>query len=439
MKSAYLCTLAILLSVGLSGCDEPRKTPPNVGVSFVNAAPTQGQINFRREQALEASLNYTESSRRSFNVDTYTFRFETTPAGEETTELLSFIQEMVAGTEYHIIATEVGGQIQQVVLEFPASTSDASDAQLSAQHLAPMLNAVDIFIVPPGTDPLTAVPLGSLSLGENFAPLSIAPGTYEFVLTEAANPGTVLLRSTSFPIEAGISALFTILDGGGTGFAPITVAVSGNAAFSFVDQNLQASIRVINGISDQSSLDIGIDGNLTPPLIPGLPFGVVSDYESIEPGVRNLTASPAGNPSVIVVDSPFGADAGRFGTALIANAPGAASTNHSLDDYRAIAGEAKLSLYHAAALFPFVDIYITPPGTDLNTIPPTAGVAAGGIVPNTVLAAGIHELTIRSAGTQTVLSGPTALTLDDSGFYGIIMTDGVGGATIDLLFIDDFN
>jgi len=439
MKSAYLFTLAILLSVGVSGCDEPRKTPPNVSVAFVHAAPTQGEIRFRREEALEAQLTYSGSSTRSFNVDTYNFHFELSPAGEDPTRPVSFVYEMVSGTEYHIVAAELGGQFQQIVLEFPALTSDAPNAQLGAQHLANSLGAIDVFFVPPGTDPATTAPLGTLALGQNFAPQSITPGDYEFIVTEAGNPTAILLRSGTSPIGSSVSALFTIMDGGSGGFAPLTVAVSGNSSFSFVDRDLQSSLRVVNGISDQSSLDIGIDGNLMPPLIPAVPFGTASAYDLVAPGNRTLTSSPAGNPSVIVTNSPFEAEAGRFGTAFIANSPGAATMLYSIDDYQPIPGEAKMALYNAATLFQFVDIYITPPGTDLNTVPPIAGLTTGGFVPNFPFTAEMHEVTIRQGGTETILAGPTPITLLEGGFYGILLADGPGGATVDLILLDDFN
>ncbi len=439
MKPQSLWSIAILLSLGLAGCDEGRKSPANTQVSFVHAAPSQGPIEFRREEALEANPDYRRSSSTLFNVDLYDFHFDVRPAGGESERLASFSLELVAETNYTIIAAEIDGQLQQVVLEAPALDDSSTSAQIASIHLAPMLGPVDVYLAAPGTDPVSTVPLGTLSFTEELAPGPADAGDYEFILTDAANPAAVLLRSTTFPLSAGQSMQFTIVDGANEGSAPLAVIASGDINVSFVDQDLDSSIRVINGIADRSSLDVGIDGDLSPPLVSGLNFASVSDYVIIAPGGHDLTASPAGNPSVILLGSPFLVDAGRFATAFIANPPDAATAIVEMDDYRALAGEAKLNLYHAAQLALFIDIFVAPPGTALNTIPPTVGLVPGGVAPNVRIAQGSYEVTVRTAGTTTVLAGPTPISLDEGGFYGILFTDSVGGATVDLTFLDDFN
>lgn len=439
MKPQSLWSIAILLSLGLAGCDEGRKSPANTRVSFVHAAPNHGPISFRREEALEADLDYRGSSSTEFNVDVYDFHFDVAPAGAEPERLVSFSLEIVAGTDYTIIATEIDGKFQEVVLEAPTLGGSSTNAQIASVHLAPMLGAVDLYLAAPGADPVSTVRLGTLSFTEDLAPGPADAGDYEFILTEAANPTAVLLRSTTFPLAEGQSIQCTIVGGANTGFTPVAVIVSGDGNFSFVDQNLDSSIRVINGIADRSDLDVGIDGALSPPLISGLNFASVSDYVIIAPGTHALTASPAGNPSVILVDFPFGVDAGRSATAFIANAPDAATPILEMDDYRPLAGEAKLNLYNAVQLHPLIDVYVAPPGTDLNTIAPTVGLVPGGGVPNLRIAQGNFEITVRTAGIDTVLAGPTPIALNEGGFHTVLLSDSVGGATIDLTFLDDFN
>jgi len=439
MKPQSLWSIAILLSLALMGCDEGRKTPANTQVSFVHAAPNQGPIDFRREEKLEANLDYLGSSSTSFNVDTYDFHFDVTPAGAEPERLVSFSHDLVVGTDYTIVATEIDGRFQEVVLEAPTLEADSTNAQIASVHLAPMLGAVDLYLVAPGTDPVSAVPLGTLSFTEDLAPGPADAGEYELILTEAANPAAVLLRSTTFVLSPGLSIQFTIVDGADVGFAPLAVIVSGDISFSFVDQDLDSSIRVINGVADRSSIDVGIDGDLSPPLISALNFASVSDYVIIAPGNHTLTASPAGNPSVILLDFPFAIDPGRFGTAFIANDPAAATASYEMDDYRPLAGEAKIGLYDAVQLIQIIDVYIAPPGTDLNTIAPTVGLASGGAAQNVRIAQGSFEITVRTGGTDTVLAGPTPITLNEGGFYGVLITDSVGGATVELTFFDDFN
>ena len=440
MKPKLLITFAILLSLGMSGCDGGRENPPDVAVSFVHAAPSQGPIAFRREEALEASLTYKASSTRVFDVDVYDFHFDINRPGAPPERAVSFSYELVPATDYTILAIEVGGQLQELVLESPSRDPDSTNAQVALLHVAPTLGAVDVFLEAPGAVLLSAVPLGTIGFGEDLPPGPIAPGDYEYILTEVANPGVVLLRSTPFALSAGISVLFSILDGANEGIAPLNVVVSGDLSSSFVDSDLLSGIRVINAIADRSTLDVGIDNEFSPPLFPGLTFGTVSAYdESIAPGAHTLTASPAGNPSVLEVDLPFAIDAGRLGTFFIANAPGATLTSFSVDDLRDIANEARLNLYNAAQLFLFVDVFIQPAGTDLNTVFPTAGLLPGGTLPDLPIALGDFELTVREGGTVNVLAGPTPITLNEGGFYGILITDSASDpGTVDLTLFDDF-
>lgn len=438
MKPKLLLTFTILLSLAVSGCDSGRENPPDVDVSFIHAAPSRGPIAFRREEAIEANLDYKQSRTTTFDIDVYNFHFDISIAGAAAERLVSFTHELVAGTNYTIVATEVGGQLQQLILEAPSTEPDSTSAQVALLHVAPTLGAVDVFLEVPGADLLSAVPLGTISVGEDLAPRMIDAGDYEFTLTQVASPSAVLLRSVAFPLFAAQSALFAIIDGAGQGIAPVAVVVTGSTNFSFIDRDLLSQIRVINTISDRSSLDVGLDNEFSPPLFPGLSFGTISGYVTITPGAHDLTASPVGNPGVLEVDFPFAVEAGRFGTFFIANDPGATSTSFSIDDYRPIVGEITVNLYNAAQLFQFVDVFIAPVGTDLNTIFPTASLLPGASLPGLAIAPGDFELTIREGGTVTVLAGPTPITLIEGGFYGLLITDSIGGATVDLTLFDDF-
>ncbi len=440
MKPKLLLTITILLSLAVSGCDGGRENPPDVFVSFIHAAPSQGPITFRREEAIEASLDYKQSVTRTFDIDVYNSPLAISTAGAAAERLVSFTHELVAGTNYTIVATEVGGQLQQLILEAPSTEPNSTNAQVALLHVAPTLGAVDVFLEAPGADLSLVLPLGTISFGEDLAPRTIDAGDYEFTLIQVASPFAVLLRSVTFPLSAAQSALFAIIDGAEQGIAPVAVVVTGSTNFSFVDRDLLSQIRVINTISDRSSLDVGIDDEFSPPLFPGLSFGTISDYvTTITPGAHDLTARPVDNPGVLEVNFPFAVEAGRFGTFFIANDPGATSTSFSIDDYRPIVGEITVNLYNAAQLFQFVDVFIAPVGTDLNTIFPTASLLPGASLPGLAIAPGDFELTIRDGGTVTVLAGPTSMTLIEGGFYGILITDSLSDpSNVDLTLFDDF-
>ncbi|MGI9260274.1 MAG: hypothetical protein ACR2QQ_15685, partial [Gammaproteobacteria bacterium] len=282
MKQLRISIPTILLSLGLVGCDEPRKTPANVAIAFINAAPSYSSISVLREETTAVDLNYRESAGGSFGVDTYDFHFEVGAASEDRLRPVSFALELVDGMEYTIVATEVNGVLQERIIESPGEVEGAG-----LLHLAPTLAAVDVYVVTPGADPAAATPLGTVSFGQQLDPATIASGDIQIVVTEASNPASILMRSTTLTFPAGASLFFTIVDDAGLGFADLSVIVSGAANVALVDQNLQSSIRVINAIANRSPLDFGIDGDLDPPLLPNVDFGTLTDYTFVDAGMPN--------------------------------------------------------------------------------------------------------------------------------------------------------
>jgi hypothetical protein len=434
MKQLRITIPAILLSLGLVGCDEERKTPPNVAIAFVNAAPSFSTISVLREETTAANLNFLESAGGSFGADTYDFHFEVGLSSDDRLRPVSFVLELVDGMEYTVVATEVNGVLQERVLETP---SDSQGAGLL--HLAPTLAAVDVYVLTPGGDPAAATPIGTVSFGQQVAPVTIDSGDVEIVVTEASNPASILLRSTAVPLPPGASLYFTIVDDAGLGFAGISVIVSGATNVALVDQNLQSSLRVVNAISDRSALDIGISGDLDPPLLPSVAFGTATDYTFIDAGMPNITVTPEGNPGVIELDLPFEAQAGRFETIFISGNPGDASGAISVDDLRPINNEAKINFFNGAGLFLFADFFLVPPGTDITAEQPTASLQSRDVSTNIAIAPGEYELTIRNAFLATLVGGPVTVTLNEGGFYSVLITDSTGGATVDFTLFDDFN
>ncbi len=51
---------------------------------------------------------------------------------------------------------------------------------------------------------------------------------------------------------------------------------------------------------------------------------------------------------------------------------------------------------------------------------------------------GTYDLYLRETTTGALLSGPTAITLDGSGIYGVLATNGPDTATATVTLYDDF-
>ena len=202
--------------------------------------------------------------------------------------------------------------------------------------------------------------------------------------------------------------------------------------------NAGSGIRVINAVQDRTAIDAGIDMQLAPPLIENIPFGTVSDLALITDGDHSITITPAGQPGVLEIDSDFDATLDAVGTFVISGSPGALGAVFFNDDFRVIANEAKFRVFNASPLNTSVDVFVLPAGTAPAAENVTAPVNEGDASDNVRLAPGEYNLTIRTAGSSTVLAGPTPITIDAEGYYAILLADPLSGSGVDVIFLYDF-
>ena len=437
-------SLLFLISLGLTACSGDERTrPPSASVTVIHAAPSQPTLIFKRVERTEGNLDYKSSGTFSWDSDTYTFNVDAISVDGSAAPALSFVKELVPGTDYTILLTEVdvGGQIQlqEWILEAPTATIAATDSVITPAHAATTLGPVDVYVEAPGADLAAANPLGTLDFMESLPPVTVTTGEVEVSITDVGLPGTVLMNSSPFTLPAGGAATFAILDGANEGLAQIYVLAVGGSTILITDQNLPSGIRVINTSTDRNPLDVALDSDFAPALLPGVPFGEVTNYAFFTAGARNLTVAPPNPPGgALEIDQPFASQPGQLGTWLIAGDPGTLSAAFSLDDGRVIAGESKLAVYNGVFLFGGINVYVVAPGTDLDTVPPTLTLPARTSSLGGRFAPGDYELTVRENLTQNVIAGPTAVTLAAEGNYGILVTDSVGGATADITLMDDF-
>ena len=221
------------------------------------------------------------------------------------------------------------------------------------------------------------------------------------------------------------------------GIAPLTVLISSQGAtIVLADRSLQAGIRALNAMTSGGALDVTIDSNFTPPLLPAVPVSIPSAFAFFDAGARDLTVSPAGNPGVLEIDEEFTIENGVLGTWFIAGDPGALTATFSQADGRTIAGEARLDIYNGTA--DAVDVFVVTAGTDIDTVTPSASAGTLLSTPDVPLALDDLEITLRRTATTTVLAGPLPVTIATEGNYGILLTDAVGGG-VDITLLDDFN
>lgn len=431
-----------LACVGLAACDSEggRVRPESTDVNVIHVARHFGNLEFRRVERLEATLSYRGSSTFTWDSDTYTFNLDSQlPGLQIPIRLYSFEAELTEGNDYSILLTEENGWLSEFIIEAPAAELSETEAEVLIAHTGDSVGPVDVYLEPPGTVLAAATPRGTLSFLESLPVTSITPGEFEVNLTQVGNPASVAMSSDVFEIAAGVRTTLTIIDGL-TPASPAAALASGDGIDTpLADRHLRAGVRALNAMTSGDALDIAVDGNFSPPLIPGVPFAVPSEYAQVVAGRYTLMVTPAGNSGVIEVEQSILALPGQRGTVFVRGEPGSLTAEYSYDSQRRIRDQAALSIYFGATVVSGVDVFIVEPDTDLNTVAPTATLTDTDPVSRLLAGLQGYTVTVREAGTQNVLAGPVAAAIGLEGNYGILITNSASGSGVDITLFDGFS
>ncbi len=433
--------LVPLACVVLAACESEggRVRPPSTEVSVIHVAGRFGNLEFRRVERLEGTLSYRSSQVFSWDSGPYTFNIDSSILGAPI-RLYSFEADLGAGNDYSIVLTEANGWLHELILEGAEAELSETEAEIIIVNTAAGLqSAVDVYIEPPGTVLAAATPRGAVDFLESIPVAAIAPGEYELSLTQAGNPTSVVMASDTFELAAGVRTTLSIIDGLSSA-SPAAAVVSGAGIDTpLADRELRAGFRVLNAMTSRDPIDVTINSIFSPPLVPNAMFAVPTDYALLVPGEHMLQVTPAGNSGAIEAEASFRAFPGQRGTWFIRGAPGSLAAFYSPDSQRLIRDVAEVTVYYGGTTAGSVDVFIVPPDTDLNTVPPTATLAETSPLSFVYLGLGGYTITVRESGTQNVLAGPVAAGVGFEGSYGILITNGASGAGMDVTLIDRFD
>ncbi len=448
--SSYWPFGLLALALASSGCDSGRKNPDSTVVRVLNATAHYPALAFHRgpRDPSPLQLDFLGGDQTTWNEDTYNFHVTYGDLQTQTdVQVEQFSRQIAAGTWYTFVLYEKGGNVLHTVLESNPIPLSATDVQVQAIHVAEGVQPLDLYLEAPGTDILGAAPWGSVAFEGALPSRNVAAGDYVLTATEHANPANVLYMSSAFTLSAGAAITFALTPDSGEGGQHFTLTVMNDTSAVLVDPSSPAAIRVINGATDQQPRDVAFNNQFTPPLFPGTVFATPTPYLPLAPGTDlPVNVTPAGNPGVLEFTGTLSPASGASYTLFVVGATGEVFVNNPQDDRRRVKSQANLNFYDAAASCGLCDLLVLPSGTDPNIYPaldpyygtdPYPQVTLGSVLPVKQWA-GDFDVVVRVQGTQTIVSGPTPITLKDAGLYGIVLTDNPNGTTIDMKLIDDF-
>jgi hypothetical protein len=446
--TSHFRSLAILAITALSlvGCTETsRPTASGKGnIRGMHAIVTAPDVNFLIEERSLGTLAYKQvSDAQRFDDLSYDFHFEARLPGDSSatriaTESLAVVPEM----DYVFVLT--GSLTSPSIVLWESEVRQWEDGETvfeaAAGHLAAGTGPVDIYLVPEGGQPVAGEARGSLSFGERLPPFDVEAGDYEFFVTAAGDPSTILFDSVPRSYAEMTSILFTIQDADPSITSSLSVRridQAGNSA-ELPQTGAPPTRRFFHAAFGTGDVDVYVDEDFSTPLVANLGFAQLSADVAVPTGARDYTYTAAGNPGAIVLEDEETTVATTRNTAFLMGAPGDLLLASFVDDRRPRSGFGRIRVNQVSINFETVDVYLLESGTDIADAGPAfTGLGSSFSSGYRQAAPGEYEITVTEAGEKTIAAGPVTVTLEDGSVVEAAIIDTADPNVLDIAIYDD--
>ena len=443
---------ATALALVLAGCsdssnkkpDEVVPPPAQFKVQALHASPDAPMVNVSIGAGTISDVDYKEGTGAlTLDVGTYTVKVDGILPGGNATVIGPVDLTFAADTLYRIVAVGGVADIEALVLEQPDTAVPAGSVRLRLLHAAPMAPQVDVYLTAPGADLAATAPAGTFSFGQNLGPLQVPAGDYQARVTLAGDASAVVYDTGTITLASGGNLLLAAVENTATGAAPISLVVQdGSGSSEILDAATPADLRVVHASPDAPQVDVVVNDDFANPLVSDLGYPDFTPFVSVPPATYNVKVTDSATQTVVPIDADLDLMAGVRYTVLAVGNLADIEPMVATDDPRRVATNAKVRIIHASPTAQAVDIYVTAPGVDINSVAPT--LTAVPFKANTGfigLAEGSYDVTVAPTGTKVPAIGPATITVENGGVYTAVARDaegGAGGAPLGLILMDDF-
>lgn len=199
-----------------------------------------------------------------------------------------------------------------------------------------------------------------------------------------------------------------------------------------------ARLRVVHASPDAPNVDVYVDSNV---VAQNVPYATASQYLDASSGTHTIKITPAGSTTAVTSLSQNFSSKTDY-TALAVGDVSNISILALQDDNTAPAsGQIKLRVVHASPSAGPVDIYVTAPGTDINTETPTlTNVRFKGVSQYLAVPAGSYEVRVTPTGTKIVAIDSGTVALSAGQIRTAVALDAAGGGTpLQAIVLSDLN
>jgi len=410
--SLAIMSAAMVLAAGCSDNDDnnplsPTPTTTNLRVLHMSYDAPAVDVWVDGEVAI-SNLIYGASSGYA-EIPTGMRNIQVTPAGQTTPVVIDADLNIEDSNEYTVAAIDMLSNIS-AVSSVDDREPNANQARIKFLHASPDAPAVDIKL-DGGNGPVV---FSNVSFKNITDYVEVSEGSYTFVVTPTGSNTEVFVFQ---PIPVTNGTVYTVVAHGSLDNSDnypfgVRVFVDNNSGNAFVDMvSAVTYVNVTHASPDAPGVDLLVDGIVVNSQ--ALEFPDNTGYLTVNSGTRNFMVNASGTSFTVIDETmTIGADMNYSIFAI-----------DELSDIRALvlqddlsapaAGKAHVRFAHLSPDAPAVDITLTD-GTVIF-----GNVAFGEHVDFTPLDAGMYDLQVRVAGTNTVALELPGIVLEDGKIYTV--------------------
>lgn len=455
---------AITAVFGLAACDSndpvsfvSTEAPETFNLQVLHASADAPPVNiFVDGTQILADVDYKSGAQRIFPVGSYSISVDGILPGGNATVIGPATFDFAADTTYTVVALGNVADIEPFVFSQPRSNPAAGNARLTVLHGAPGVAEVDVYLTAPDAVLADSDPLDTINFKGTIGPAEVPEGMYKVSVTLPG--GDTAVYETPLTLAAGDEFFVTAVPSTNAGLSPISlVLLSAAGAADVPTAGTPAGLRVFHTAADVPPVAIVVNDGFDAPLIPNLAFPTLfpgsGTYFNVAPDTYNVkvTPAPASETGLIAINENLTLGAGQAYDVLAVGSLATAVEPLVLnDDPRPVSSYAKVRIVHASPTAQDVDIYVTAPGTDINSVDPTLPAvpfkANTGYIPLATdpVEGTSYEVTVTPAGTKDAAIGPAVFPFNGGDVVTVVAHDAEGNGgplsvivTADTVLADD--
>lgn len=393
-------------SLTTSESDSSQKTQVRVLHGAADAPPVDVLVD---GTVVLSNVAYRDGS-GYVEVDPGIRNIQVNPTGTQTS-VIQASPELAEGTAYSLLAVGKAGDqsIEPLLLVDDATAPDAGNVKLRVVHGAPDAAPVDVYVTEPGTGLADTNPtLSNVAYKDASQYLQVPAGTYQIRVTQAGQKQAIY---DSGPVSIQEGAILTTV-------AVPTPQSIGLVALSNDDQNpifqlanvQDTRVRALHAVANAPSVDLLVGGNI---IVSNLGYSQVTGYLNVPSGDQQVQVNPTTTTDSVIDTTATFEEGLPYTIIALGSLPDVAPL--VLQDQTAgpSATDVKLRVVHAAASAPAVDVYVTPPDSNLGqATPAVSNLAFQAASDYATLQPGEYRIRVTPTGDPTVVYDSGTLTLN---------------------------